>query len=125
MAPEQARGDRVDLRSDIYSVGGIVYECLTGQAPYTGENYNALIFAIQQGHSTPVEELRRDVDPELANVIRRAMAVDPQSRFQSAEEMSQALKPWLSLDSASTPPESSPAAFAPTITPHKRPVPKS
>jgi serine/threonine-protein kinase len=121
MAPEQARGSPIDARSDLYSVAAIMYECLTGKAPFIGDNYNALLFAIQQGKPTPLGEQRPDVDPELVRVIERGMATEADERFQSAEEMAQALAPWLSVDpAASTPPASSAAAFAPTVVPWTR-----
>jgi CheY-like chemotaxis protein len=117
MAPEQARGQRLDARCDLYSVGAILYEMLSAQAPFAGDNYNALLFAIQQGELTPLAQLRDEVEGGLMAVIERSMARSIEQRFQSAEEMSQALAPWLSLDSNSTPPESSAAVFAPTIVP--------
>jgi serine/threonine-protein kinase len=102
-----------------------MYEALAGAAPYHGDNYNALLFAIQQGKPKPLAELRPDLDPSLVQVISRAMATDPDARFQSAEEMAEALGPWLTLDApASAPPESAAVAFAPTIVPtSKRPRP--
>ena len=118
MAPEQARGAAIDPRADLYSVAAIMYECLTGKAPYTGDNYNALLFAIQRGQPTPLSETRPDLDPALIAVIERAMATEADARFQSAEDMAQALEPWRNLDAASSPPpHSSPAAFAPTVIP--------
>jgi CheY-like chemotaxis protein len=116
MAPEHARGATIDIRSDLYSVGAIMYESLAGHAPFAGDNYNALLFAIQQGTPTPLDESRPDVEPELVNVVMRAMATDASLRFQTAEEMADALSPWLTLDAcASTPPESSAAVYAPTL----------
>jgi CheY-like chemotaxis protein len=121
MAPEHARGGAIDTRSDLYSVGALMYEALTGQAPYTGDNYNALLFAIQQGTPAPLAGVRPDLDPELVSVVVRAMRTEPSERFQTAEEMIDALAPWLKLDSGSnTPPASSPAAFAPTVVPYSR-----
>lgn len=118
MAPEQARGAPSDRRSDLYAVGAIMYEALAGAAPYTGDNYNALLFAIMQGKPVPLSDLRSDLDPDLAAVVSRGMATDPDQRYQSAEEMAEALTPWLTRDApASAPPESAAAAFAPTIVP--------
>jgi CheY-like chemotaxis protein len=118
MAPEQARGAVLDGRSDLYAVGAIMYEALAGVAPYTGDNYNALLFAILQGRPAPLAERRPDVDPELIAVISRAMATDPDARFQTAEEMADALGPWQGFQvSGSAPPESDAAAFAPTVVP--------
>jgi CheY-like chemotaxis protein len=122
MAPEHARGAAIDIRSDLYSVAAIMYEALAGHAPFAGDNYNALLFAIQQGAPTPLEQTRPDVEPELAKVVMRAMATDAALRFQTAEDMAQALAPWLTVDSSSsTPPESSAAVYAPTIVPSSRP----
>ena len=118
MAPEHARGGVIDRRSDLYAVGTILYEALAGAPPYTGNNYNALLFAIQQGTPTPLATLRSDLDPALIQVISRAMATDPDQRFQTAEDMAEALSPWLTLDApVSAPRESAPVAFAPTMVP--------
>jgi serine/threonine-protein kinase len=118
MAPEQARGGSIDRRSDLYAVGTIMYEALAGAAPYSGDNYNALLFAIQQGKPVPLRELRPEIDPELFAVIARAMAVEPDARYQTAEEMAEALAPWLTLEAPnSAPPESAAAVYAPTIVP--------
>jgi CheY-like chemotaxis protein len=94
MAPEHARGAPIDARSDLYSVGAIVYEMLTGKAPFLGDNYNALLFAIQQGKPEPLAELRPDVPPELVAVIERGMNPEADARFGSAERMLEALGPW-------------------------------
>ena len=121
MAPEHARGAAIDKRSDLYSVGALMYEALSGQAPFGGDNYNALLFAIQQGAPTPLGELRPDLDATLLAVVARAMQTEASERFQTAEEMIDALSPWLSLDSAgNAPPASSAAAFAPTLVPWTR-----
>lgn len=117
MAPEHARGAPIDIRSDLYSVGAIMYEALAGRAPYSGDNYNALLFAIQQGKPVPIGELRTDVEPELVDVVMRAMATEASLRFQTAEEMLEALAPWGTQTTGSAPPESSAAVYAPTMVP--------
>ncbi len=118
MAPEHARGAAVDPRSDLYSVAAILYETLTGKAPFTGDNYNALLFAIQQGKPEPLGELRPDVPPELVAVIEQGMKPVADERYACAEEMVEALRPWLHVDvTAATPPGSSAVAFAPTMGP--------
>jgi serine/threonine-protein kinase len=118
MAPEHARGAPVDVRSDIYSAGCVLYECLTGRPPFEAENYNALLFAIQRGLSTSLCTVRPDIDPEFADVVAKAMANEPAARFQSADEMARALSRWTRpveslapLPSASSPT----SAFAPTM----------
>jgi CheY-like chemotaxis protein len=122
MAPEQARGAVIDARSDLYSVAAIMYEALAGKAPFSGDNYNALLFAIQQGQPTPLTELRPDVTRELLAVIERGMKPNADERYHTAEEMAEALSPWVRADSAlsSAPPASSAAAYAPTVVPRSQ-----
>jgi serine/threonine-protein kinase len=95
MAPETARGGSADARTDIYAVGSVMYEALTGSPPFQADNYNALIFMIQESQPVALEERRPDLDPELGNVVATAMAKHPAVRFQSTEEMARALLPWL------------------------------
>ncbi|RLB53338.1 MAG: hypothetical protein DRJ42_12255 [Deltaproteobacteria bacterium] len=91
MSSEQARGDDLDERSDIYSLGAVMYECLTGEPPFTGRNYNALLVAVLTQTARPITELRPDLSPELAAVVMRALEKDKNDRFASAGEMSAAL----------------------------------
>jgi CheY-like chemotaxis protein/tRNA A-37 threonylcarbamoyl transferase component Bud32 len=95
MAPELARGTGIDERSDLYSAGCILYEALTGRPPYQAENYHALLFAIQESEPLPLCALQPKLDPAFAKVVMKAMAKDPNERFQSADEMNHALSPWV------------------------------
>jgi CheY-like chemotaxis protein len=118
MSPEQARGAGVDHRSDLYAVGCMMYEVLTGGAPFVAENYNALLFEIQKGVPTPLEVLRPDLDPAFVSVITRAMAKNASERFQTADAMESALEPWLAPVSRRAGPalhKSSHMALAPTV----------
>jgi serine/threonine-protein kinase len=115
MAPEHARGSEVDARSDVYAVGCILYELLSGRPPFIADNYNALLCAVLQGVPPPISELRPDLEPELAKVIQKAMARNVVSRYQSAEGMSRALSHWQGSGTPSRPPISSRIAFAPTL----------
>ncbi len=102
MAPEQARGEDVNARSDLYSVGCVLYEALTGRPPLTGKNYNALLFAILSETPEPVDALRPSVSRPLAEIVMRAIEKRPVDRFGSAREMSDALRAV--IPSASIPP---------------------
>ena len=95
LAPEQARGDAADERSDLYSVGSMMYEALSGQTPFTATNYNALLTQIQNQSPEPLGHLRPDLPLDLLAVVDRSLKKDPAQRFQSAREMIDALKPWL------------------------------
>jgi serine/threonine protein kinase len=91
LSPEQARGERVDHRSDIYSLGCVVYEMLTARQPFEADNPVAVAF--KHVHEEPVPPSSREpsVPPALDEVTLRAMAKDPAARFPSADEMSAAL----------------------------------
>ncbi len=117
MAPEYARGGKVDARSDVYAVGCVLYEALTGKEPFTAENYNALLFAIQEKDPVSLTEVRPDVPLALAEVIQKAMAKNPDLRFSTADEMAGALEPWVVPESSvgHTPPDSLPLSSAPTV----------
>ncbi len=92
MAPEQARGDAaLDHRADLYAVGSILYECLTGKVPHPGRNAEEVLFNIMTQSPVSVDELRADVPSDLVNIARRALSKDPRGRFQSAVEFAQAL----------------------------------
>jgi serine/threonine-protein kinase len=91
MSPEQARGDDLDHRSDLYSLGAVMYEALTGTPPFTGRNYNALLVAVLTNTPRPIQELRPDISPELADVVMRALSKERAHRFADAAEMSAAL----------------------------------
>jgi protein kinase-like protein len=91
MSPEQAAGDAVDGRSDIYSLGIVLYQMLSGAPPFDGDS-SAKIIAQQLTVVPPdIRTLRPDVTPELARVLERMLDKDPARRFQTAGEVSRAL----------------------------------
>jgi serine/threonine-protein kinase len=108
MAPEQARAVRdVDARVDIYAMGAILYEAITGALPFDSENVGDLLIQIATTSAVPIESLRPEIGPELAAVVRKAMASDREQRFASAKEMRAALleaaKALPEIDVMSTP----------------------
>src|SRR5215213_1360820 len=92
-APEQARGDRVDRRADIFSTGVLLYEMLTGIWPFQGRNSVEVRHAVLHGRPTPVAQMRRDgAPPRLQQVLDRALAKEPRDRYQRMEEFRDDLK---------------------------------
>ncbi len=96
MAPEQILGQPVDGRTDLYSLGVILYELSTGQRPFQGENLAAVFRAITSDDPISPEQLNPDISPELSRSILKAMARDPADRFASGHELADALTHSLS-----------------------------
>jgi eukaryotic-like serine/threonine-protein kinase len=92
IAPEQASGQRVDERSDQYSLATVLYELLTGEPPYTGENFLAVAMKHIREPVPNVRDMRPDVSPRLDAIVARAMAKRPEDRFPSTEAMMAALE---------------------------------
>jgi serine/threonine protein kinase len=101
LAPERAQGHPATVRSDLWSVGVLLYESLTGQKPFEGETPIAVAFAALEGRYEPLLECRPDVDPALATLVDCALQVDPAMRFASADEMAGALRTPLADTSVS------------------------
>jgi len=119
MSPEQAQGRVVDARADLYSLGAVLFEALSGKPPFQADSYTALLITIVTEPAPSLAARRPDVHPGLAAFVDRAMAKDPAARFASAREMADALR---SLDLAERdsgravpPTDSSPLALAATV----------
>lgn len=104
--PEQLRGDAMDLRADIYSVGATLYSLLTGKAPLEGENPVQVVAAVLDEKPKPVSELRPDVPAGLSQVVARCLAKKPEQRFAGYGALRDALLPY-----GSATPEAAPLGF--------------
>jgi len=93
MPPEQAQGVRdLDHRADIYAVGVILYQALTGHLPFDAESYPALLLKIVSERPAPLRVFRNDLPEALESVVLKAMARDRKERFQTVEELAEALQ---------------------------------
>jgi serine/threonine protein kinase/Tol biopolymer transport system component len=87
MAPEQAAGNPVDARSDIFSFGVVLYELFAGQRPFVGKTYADLLHALLHSAPRPLAESRPDTPAELRLIVTKALENDPADRYQSMKEM--------------------------------------
>jgi eukaryotic-like serine/threonine-protein kinase len=85
MAPEQIEGGDVDARSDVFGVGVLLYEMLTGTMPFEGKNPAQVLRRVLEGVSTPADHVRPEVGATYAQIVAQALARDPGDRFRSAE----------------------------------------
>jgi serine/threonine-protein kinase len=87
LSPEQGRGEPVDVRSDVYSVGCLLYELLVGRPPFTGDSPVSIIFQHVSEAPDPPSAARSDVSADIDSITLKAMAKDPADRYQTALEM--------------------------------------
>ena len=91
MAPEQILGKKVDETADIYSIGVIMYEMATGIPPYSRGDHMSVMYQHVQGKAKSAQEINTDIPDDLAAIINKAMSVDKSKRYQSMNELTDAL----------------------------------
>ncbi len=84
LSPEQARGVKVDARSDVYSLGCVLYEILTGEPPFVGDSPVAVAYQHVREDPVPPSARHADISPDLDAVVLKALAKNPDNRYQTA-----------------------------------------
>jgi serine/threonine-protein kinase len=112
MSPEQVVGQAVDGRSDIFSLGVVLYEMLTGKTPFVGDNISAIMYQILNEEPIPPKAFNQNIPDSINYIILRALAKHPDARYQTAKEMGRDLRKYKTLE-IPAPGELAPPATAP------------
>ncbi len=118
MSPEQARGQKLTGRSDLFSVGCVLYEMVAGRKAFRGDSITALLFKIIAEEPQPIQELEPSVPEAMVRVIQKAIAKAPELRYQSGLELAEDLRPMTRAGAMPT----LRAVDTPTITPESAPT---
>ena len=113
MSPEQTRGAKVDARSDVFSLGVVMFQMLTGERPFHGDTAVDLISSILRDRPASITDLRADLPPDLARVLRRCLEKDPRDRYQTSRDVYNELKELrteASAESSASPRRSEPGS---------------
>lgn len=118
LSPEQARGETVDARSDLYSAGCLLYELLVGRPPFTGDSPVSVAYQHVREAPTPPSQLDSEVTPAMDAIVLKALAKSPADRYQSAAEMSADIRRLLSgqqVQAGAPPAPIAPTALRPAV----------
>jgi eukaryotic-like serine/threonine-protein kinase len=109
LAPEQLRGETIDRRCDVYSLGVVMYELLAHRKAFNGKTLSEIVDSVQHTTPPPAHEARTAVPAALSNIAARAMAREPQERYRSARQLSRELRDWLETEGELVPDDSAAA----------------
>ena len=114
MSPEQVKGRPVDGRSDIFSLGVMFYEMLTGEKPFPGQSVTTVIYKIVNEDPVPPRQLNPSIHPGLNDIVMRALAKEPEVRYQSCREMQEDLKNYRAMGAGGANPDATMVSARPS-----------